>query len=156
MEVIGHVNIPKQVYEFENRFHRDDIKWKREAQFMDDLQSHNWIEFFHRWFHFGSYEDVYDDVIEYFTRIKSPIGLLTYHDFDIIQGTPEENENKEVFVPCSTERDLKIIGAIAGNNMQGLYHPRFEFDKSDFNNFTEIFNSLKDGYTYSRPRQLEE
>ena len=94
----------------------DEIKWKREAQFMDDLQSHNWIEFFHRWFHFGSYEDVYDDVIEYFTKVKYPMGVLTYHDFDDVSGTPEE-DNRNVFVHCSTVRDLQIVDAIASKKL---------------------------------------
>ena len=153
--LIGHLTIPEKVYEFENRFNRDEIKWKREAQFMDDLQSHNWIEFFHRWFHFGSYEDVYDDVIEYFTKVKYPMGVLTYHDFDDVSGTPEE-DNRNVFVHCSTARDLQIVDAIASKRLEYMYQPRFEFEKSDFNNFTEIFNSLKDGYLYSKPRQVED
>jgi hypothetical protein len=150
--LIGHLTIPNQVYEFENRFHRDDIKWKREAQFMDDFQSHNWIEFFHRWFHFGSYEEVYDDVIEYFTKIKYPNGQLTYHDFDDVSGTPID-DTRSVFVHTSTQRDWDIMMAHwNGTQDQYLKQPRFEFEKSDFNSFGEIFDSLKDGYLYSRPR----
>lgn len=152
--LIAHVTIPERVYEFENRFHRDDIKWRREAQYMDDLQSHNWIEFFHRWFHFGSYEQVYDDVIEYFTKIKYPMGMLTYHEFDDVSGKPEE-DNRSVFVPCATKRDLMIVDAIASGNLQYMHQPRYEFEKSDFDNFTQIFDSLKDGYLYSKPKQVE-
>jgi hypothetical protein len=154
--LIGHLTIPDKVYEFENRFNRDDIKWKREAQFMDDLQSHNWIEFFHRWFHFGSYEEVYDDVIEYFTKVKYPDGQLTYHDFDDVSGTPI-NQERSVFVHCSTDRDWEILTAHwRGQEAQKayLYQPRFEFEKSDFNSFGEIFDSLKDGYLYSKPKQI--
>lgn len=154
--LIGHLTIPDKVYEFENRFNRDDIKWKREAQFMDDLQSHNWIEFFHRWFHFGSYEEVYDDIIEYFTKVKYPDGQLTYHDFDDVSGTPI-NQERSVFVHCSTDRDWEILTAHwRGQEAQKayLYQPRFEFEKSDFNSFGEIFDSLKDGYLYSRPKQI--
>lgn len=153
--LIAHVNIPNKVYEFENRFHRDDIKWKREAQFMDDLQSHNWIEFFHRWFHFAGYEEMYDDVIEYFTKIKYPSGFLTFHDFDDVSGKPEE-DNRSMFVQCKNERDLAIVNSIASGNRDLFNQPRFEFEKSDFNNFTEIFDSLKDGYLYSKPKQVEE
>lgn len=153
--LIAHVNIPNKVYEFENRFHRDDIKWKREAQFMDDLQSHNWIEFFHRWFHFAGYEEMYDDVIEYFTKIKYPSGFLTFHDFDDVSGKPEE-DNRSMFVQCKNERDLAIVNSMASGNKDLFNQPRFEFEKSDFNNFTEIFDSLKDGYLYSKPKQVEE
>lgn len=153
--LIGHVNIPDKVYEFENRFHRDDIKWKREAQFMDDLQSHNWIEFFNRWFHFAGYEEMYDDVIEYFTKIKYPSGIITYHDFDNVDmSIKPKTDNRSMFIHCKNKRDLDIVNAMACGNKSHFNQPRFEFEKSDFNNFTEIFNSLKDGYLYSKPKQI--
>lgn len=153
--LIGHVNIPDKVYEFENRFHRDDIKWKREAQFMDDLQSHNWIEFFNRWFHFAGYEEMYDDVIEYFTKIKYPSGIITYHDFDNIDTSVKpKTDNRSMFVYCKNKRDLDIVNAMACGDKSHFNQPRYEFEKSDFNNFTEIFNSLKDGYLYSKPKQI--
>ena len=150
--LIGHLNIPNKIYEFENRFHRDDIKWKREAQFMDDLQSHNWIEFFSRWFHFAGYEEMYDDVIEYFTHVKYPSGILTYHDFDDVSNKPEGN--RELFVHCNNQRDFDIVHAMACGDKNKFVQPKYDFDKTDFNNFTDIFNSLKDGYLYSKPRQI--
>ena len=153
--LIGHVNIPDKVYEFENRFHRDDIKWKREAQFMDDLQSHNWIEFFNRWFHFAGYEEMYDDVIEYFTKIKYPSGIITYHDFDNVDmSIKPKTDNRSMFIHCKNKRDLDIVNAMACGDKSHFNQPRYEFEKSDFNNFTEIFNSLKDGYLYSKPKQI--
>lgn len=152
--LIGHLTIPNQVYEFENRFHRDDIKWKREAQFMDDLQSHNWIEFFHRWFHFGSYEDLYDDVIEYFTKVKYPTGYIQFHSFDDVSDNKPEEDTRSAFITCASERDLDIIDQIARNKLESLMHKKFDFENSDFNSFTEIFDSLKDGYLYSKPKVI--
>lgn len=155
--LIGHINIPDKVYEFENRFHRDDIKWKREAQFMDDLQSHNWIEFFSRWFHFAGYEEMYDDVIEYFTKIKYPSGIITYHDFDDVDTSIEpKTDTRSMFVHCKNKRDLDIVNAMACGDESHFNQPRYEFEKTDFNNFTEIFNSLKDGYLYSKPKKTDE
>ena len=151
--LIGHVNIPEKVYEFENRFHRDEIKWRREAQFMDDLQSHNWIEFFSRWFHFAGYEEMYDDIIEYFTTVRRPNGILTYHDFDDVSRKPEV-DNRGLFINCKNKRDLKIVNAMACGDKSVFEQPKFDFDKSDFNNFTEIYNSLKDGYLYSKPKEI--
>lgn len=153
--LIAHVNIPDKIYEFENRFHRDEIKWKREAQFMDDLQSHNWLEFFHRWFHYASYEEMYDDIIEYFTKLKYPMGVLTYHDFDDVSGKPEI-DNRSVFVPCCSERDFEIVKAIAQGDISIIEQPKYNFDNSEFNNFTDIFDSLKDGYLYSKPKSIGE
>ena len=149
--LIGHLNIPNKVYEFENRFNRDEVKWKREAQFMDDLQSHNWIEFFHRWFHMGSYEDVYDDIIEYFTQVKNPMGILTYHDFDDVNMTIKQATPLTVFM--QNERDKDLFKAMYRNHDAScIAQPKFDFEKSDFANFTEIFDTLKEGYTYSKPR----
>lgn len=153
--LIGHVNIPDKVYEFENRFRRDDVKWKREGQFMDDLQSHNWIEFFSRWFHFAGYEDMYDDIIEYFTTVRYPSGIMTYHDFDDISGSPEMDD-RSMFIKCNNKRDLEIVNAIASGNKDKFNQPKFDFDNSDFNNFTEIYDSLKNGYLYSKPKQIGE
>ena len=153
--LIGHVNIPDKVYEFENRFRRDDVKWKREGQFMDDLQSHNWIEFFSRWFHFAGYEEMYDDIIEYFTTVRYPSGIMTYHDFDDISGSPEMDD-RSMFIKCNNKRDLEIVNAIASGNKDKFNQPKFDFDNSDFNNFTEIYDSLKNGYLYSKPKQIGE
>lgn len=154
--LIGHVNIPDKVYEFENRFHRDDIKWRREAQFMDDLQSHNWIEFFSRWFHFAGYEEMYDDVIEYFTKIKYPSGIITYHDFDNVDNSIKPSDgNRSLFIHCKNKRDLDIVNAMACGDKMHFDQPKYNFENSDFNNFTEIFNSLKDGYLYSKPKNIE-
>ena len=155
--LVGHLTIPEKIYEFENRFHRDEIKWKREAQFMDDLQSHNWIEFFHRWFHFGSYEDVYDDVIEYFTKIKHPLGYIEFHDFDDVDKNEKpEEDNRTVFIPVSTDRDMSILDSVASRTYkEDLGHKEFDFDNSDFNCFTDIFEVLKDGYLYSKPKQID-
>lgn len=153
--IIGHLNIPNKVYEFENRFHRDEIRWNREAQFMDDLQSHNWIEFFHRYFNYGNYEDVYDDVIEYFTKVKYPDGILTYHDFDDISGTPE-TDNRSLFVRCCNMRDFKIIDSFAMGDKSIADQPKFDFNNTNYNNFNDIFSSLRDSYLYSKPKEVKE
>ena len=120
---------------------------------MDDLQSHNWIEFFSRWFHFAGYEEMYDDIIEYFTTVRRPNGILTYHDFDDVSRKPEV-DNRGLFINCKNKRDLKIVNAMACGDKSVFEQPKFDFDKSDFNNFTEIYNSLKDGYLYSKPKEI--
>ena len=150
--LIGHINIPDKVYEYENRFHRDEIKWKREAQFTDELQSHCWLDFFNHWFHFGSYEEMYDDIIEYYSTVRHPDGLLTYHDFDNV--VINKDMKKDPFIFCRTDRDKEIMWAMFHRDTTKFEQPKFDFSKSDFNSFTEIFDSLKDGYTYSKPKQV--
>ena len=77
--IIAHLVIPTQVFSGENRFGREDYKYKREGQFMEDLQSHQWLTFFHRWFNLASYSEMYDDFIEYYTCVIRPIGQLDLH-----------------------------------------------------------------------------
>ena len=95
---------------------------------------------------------MYDDVIEYFTHVKYPSGILTYHDFDDVSNKPEGN--RELFVHCNNQRDFDIVHAMACGDKNKFVQPKYDFDKTDFNNFTDIFNSLKDGYLYSKPRQI--
>lgn len=142
--IIGHLNIPTQVYYNENRFGRDNIKWKREGQFMDDLQSHVWIEFFHRWFHFANYSEMYHDVIEYFTSYKTPNGKLHIHNqygaIPMFEKVPDEKPN--MFVRIESERDLKLSTGETKVNI-----PTFQFN--------ERFKSFKDIDDYYSHNKLE-
>ena len=48
------------------------------------LFSHNWIDFANRWLHLGNYKEVYDDIVEYWTKKKTPFnGTL---DLKLSQG----------------------------------------------------------------------
>lgn len=78
--ILAHINIPVKVYADENRFARADYKYKREGQFLEDLQSHQWLEFFHRWFHLASYREMYDDLIFYYTTLCNAQGELDLHN----------------------------------------------------------------------------
>ena len=66
---IGKLILKDKIYDGENRSNND--KYSREGQFMEDLQSHVYLEFAERWFHLGGYEDLYDDVIEYFNTVAN-------------------------------------------------------------------------------------
>lgn len=117
--IIAHLNIPNKVCDEENRFNKESFKWKREGQFMEDLQSHCWIEYFHRWFHLASYEEMYDDVIEYFTKVKSPMGKLYKKEFgteyQVFEKLPDKMETS-VFIPVNDEeRDSNILTTLYEN-----------------------------------------
>lgn len=135
--IIGHLNIPNKIYEFENRFNNEEYKYKREGQFMDDLQCHVWIEFFHRWFKFASYSEMYDDVIEYFTRITAPSGKLNIHDsrgrIPLFKQIPE-NKARRLFIPIMSERDKKII-----ESSSSISIPTFKFDDK-ITCFNDVYN----------------
>ena len=75
---IGLVNIPNKVHDGENRFNKDI--YRRGAAFIEDLQSHVWLEFCTRWFHFADYATLYKDIIEYFTNIANPARALKWYN----------------------------------------------------------------------------
>jgi len=67
---IGMIQLPDQIYWNENPLKNE--KFSRAGTFVENLASHNYLEFSRRWMNLGSYEDVYDDIVEYFTLKKTP------------------------------------------------------------------------------------
>ena len=59
-------------------------------------------------------------------------------------------------IESKDERDFDIVHAMACGDKDKFNQPKFNFENSDFNNFAEIFNFLKDGYLYSKPKQIGE
>lgn len=155
--LIAHISIPDKVYEYENRFHRDDTKWKRESQFGDEYQSHCWLDFFNHWFHFASYEEMYDDVVEYFTSVRRPDGIITFHDFDNVTKIDGADLDKNLFIYCDydDERDKNIAMSLIKQDRTIAVRPEFDFDNSDFKCFKDIYESLSSGYKYSKPRNID-
>lgn len=137
--IIGHINILDKAYDDENRFNRDNIKYKREGQFIDDLQSHVWIEFFHRWFKFASYEEMYDDVIYYWEYIKRPNGNLHIHYPDgsvpAFKRLAREDTTYSPFIKIRSERDRQLF-----TGERKVIIPKFDFESTGFKSFTDIFN----------------
>ena len=74
----GKILLPEQIDDHENRFNND--YFDRAVWFVEDYVSGNRLDFCHRYFHMGTYEEVYDDIIEYFTKIKNPMRWLRYTD----------------------------------------------------------------------------
>lgn len=137
--IIAHLTIPEKVYEFENRFGRDSVKYRREGQFMEDLQSHVWMEFFHRWFGFASYGEMYDDVIEYFSDYKYPMGELCIHDsqgrMPLSQKIPYNDSRPSLSVKIMSDRDAELL-----MNRGKIDIPTFDF--GEYNSFTQIYDKI--------------
>lgn len=73
--IIGFIDIPNPVFENENRYHVD--RFVRGGSFLEDLQSHVFLEFGSRWFHLADYAELYDDVCLF---INSTSGCVGYYD----------------------------------------------------------------------------
>ena len=78
----GKMLFPEQLDKKENRFNND--YFDRGVWFTEDLISHDRLNFCERYLHFAGYEQMYDDIIEYFTTIMPPIRGLK--DYDCVSG----------------------------------------------------------------------
>lgn len=67
---IGMIQIPEQIYKYENP--NNDETFSRAGMYVEDLASKNYLLFCHRWLNMGNYREVYDDIVEYFTNVKTP------------------------------------------------------------------------------------
>lgn len=65
--IFGYIDIPKPVFPNENRYHVD--RFVRGGSYLEDLQSHVFLEFGSRWFRLADYGELYDDVIAYLSAI---------------------------------------------------------------------------------------
>lgn len=75
---IGRIEIPNVVYSEENKLHNP--KFNRAGAFIEDYLSDNYIEFMHRWFGLGNFEEVYKDIFEYFTYFEAAFDNTLFDD----------------------------------------------------------------------------
>lgn len=76
--------IEDQVDPHEDRFHNE--YFNRTVSFMEDYICRNYIDFGSRYFALGTFEEVYDDVLEFFNTIANPMrGALSYNNY--LDGT---------------------------------------------------------------------
>lgn len=109
---IGLVKIDKKIHNKENRFNYEN--YSRGGQFLEDLHSHVYIEFCERWLHYAGYEDLMDDVKEYFTIIRMPV-----KGFNLV------NENR-------------LFNAVSFTKVQNLINP-IDFTTEEFQKPIEFY-----------------
>ena len=77
---IGKILIDKMIYDMENKYNKDTFD--RGGKFIEDLHSHNIIEFCHRWLKYASYSELYDDIIEFYTTKMIASNGVQLFDFN--------------------------------------------------------------------------
>ena len=93
----GKVIIEEQLDPNENRFNNE--YFDRTVYMIEDLVSGNRLDFGKRYLNLGSYEEVHDDIIEYFSTIVNPIRGLKIMDVisgNRYMGTKIDNSQKRV------------------------------------------------------------
>ena len=75
----GKILLPDQIDPKENRFNNN--YFDRGVWLIEDYVSGNRLDFCHRYLNLGTYEEVYDDIIEYFSTVRNPLsGSLIHTD----------------------------------------------------------------------------
>ena len=97
---IGKVTFPNQIDPNEHKFPREG--WERQSQYMEDLQSGVYLEFAHRWLGLASYDELLEDIAEFFTTQRAPQQALRYYNPDgskiAFQHIPEGTVNPFIHV----------------------------------------------------------
>lgn len=129
---VGMIHIEQQIHNKENRTH--DEKYSRSGTFIENLASKNYLEFCTRWLKLGSYEDLYDDIIEYYTKIKTPIFML------------RERTDQGLIIPIRRYHDGELIKPIFKTNPGTLIKPVTRY--IPYNN--KVMGDLRDVYNSNK------
>ena len=78
----GKIILPEKLDDKENRFNND--YFDRVVWFTEDLISGDRLNFCERYLHLAGYEQMFDDIIEYFQTVKAPAKGL--RSFDTVSG----------------------------------------------------------------------
>ena len=113
---IGKIFIDKPLHDKDNRF--GDPRYDRGGAFIEDFQTHLWVEFCERLLHLAGYADLIDDMREYF----STQATISYPmDFRWENGKPLVN-------PMIPANGL----AIGFSKVEGLSKPFIKYKESNF------------------------
>jgi len=73
---LGKILLPNKLDSKEDRF--NNPYFNRSVWFIEDLVSHNRLDFCNRYLNLPTYEEMYNSIIDYFTKIKNPMKGLYY------------------------------------------------------------------------------
>ena len=115
---VGLIRIPEKIYKDEDIFHSD--KFNRSCVFIENFASHNYLEFCHRWLKLGNYQEVLDDIQEYFTKVEVPFEplnreLVRSGKLEVLTKIGDRKINVVKRVP--TNQKMKVINRYPIHNM---------------------------------------
>ena len=121
---LGKIFFPEQLDDKENRF--NNSYFDRTVWFMEDLISHDRINFCERYLKLAGYLQMYHDIINYFTTVKAPMrGLYTS---DTING----GRIMCNIIPVKSSRTMAVI--IDSNIGKRMCYKQERMSKFEVNN----------------------
>ena len=100
---IGKIIIPDKIYDGENAYHNDPERYSRGGEFIENMVTDNYIEFCHRWFKLAGFEEMIDDIDEFF----EPLGYGKYSN--LINSGYCDNGLISPILPTATKYQSPII-----------------------------------------------
>ena len=101
----GKILLPKKVDPKEDRF--NNPYFDRSVWFVEDLVSHNYLDFCHRYLNLATYEEMYDDVLKFYTEIcnsnRYPL-LFTNNGRIMCSIVPDNSIGKEMCIIGTREK----------------------------------------------------
>lgn len=122
---IGKIILPNQIDPKENRFNNN--YFDRVVNFVEDFTSGNILEFCSRYLNLGSYEDVYDDIIEYFNTVKNAIYGLKLRD--VLTG------NRIICHKVDNKKKRTLCHKVDNTQKRQLVYRSRDTNGIDFNRF---------------------
>ena len=119
--LIGKVILPNQLDPKENRFNND--YFDRSVWFIEDLNSNNRLDFCKRYFNLADYEEMYDDIIEFFNVVRNSVSPLIL--VDSITG------NQIMCRKINNEHNREMIKPLPDNKLRTMVYNIERMSKYD-------------------------
>ena len=104
---IGMIHIDEKIHNLENRSREEEERYSRGGEFLENLASHNYLDICSRWFQMASYEELYDDVVAYYSDKQTMFPLFTVNENGLL-ASPVKKCHGEL--PKAVIHEDKSIG----------------------------------------------
>ena len=113
---IGKVLFPNKITEEENKFGNE--YFDRSVWFIEDYVSHDRLNFCHRYLHLASYEQMYHDIIKYFTTIKKSIKRFRLRDLrtgfkNMVSKLPEKRDKRTMVSTVDNTKERIMVNDVS-------------------------------------------
>ena len=124
---LGKLIIPDQIWKDENKYNLEHFV--RGGKFLDDLQSHDWLQFAQRWFGLADYKTLLKDILEYYDYHYSTKPLMAFTRDGLCNGITFYEQKQEYCANIWFEEDMTKL-----YNPVQIYHDNRQIH-SDINNY---------------------
>ena len=115
---IGRIEIPVKVYENENLYNIEADKYSRGGEFIENLVTDNMIEYCHRWFHLANFEEILEDIDEFYNNLN----FGRFSNLEAVFNSPIVPTSSGIQKPVQFNQPLVTPPVIFYNNRDPKYN----------------------------------